>query len=345
MELSGRPLLDTKPDHELFAGRERELERLLTSAERRLNVLLLGERGSGKTTLLRQLAYELRQRSPDQPPAFVEGHLAENVKIFLDLVRYRLGLSPAVLEPSPSQAALLMMRRKAYLEDTLEVSKLVASLREAASEGSRVVLVDEVPARSVGQELFGRLRDELWQLPLTWVVAVSKNEAGPLLAPPADAFFDVVLHLEPLSREAQRAILETRAGSRGRRIASQLDEGNPRRLLVLVREALEGGAQPSEVVRALSRRDAEVSKLGRAASMLMSELESLGPTSASDEHLLGRLGWTRTRAVQVLRQLEEKGLVTSSMVKGDSGRPRKLYRPVDPIEEADRINRASANDA
>src|SRR6266508_2248780 len=101
VELSGRPLLDTKPDHELFAGREGELEKLLTSVERRLNVLLIGDRGSGKPTLLRQLAYNLRQRLPDQPPAFVEGHLAEDVKLFLDLVRYRLGLRPAVLELFP----------------------------------------------------------------------------------------------------------------------------------------------------------------------------------------------------------------------------------------------------
>jgi energy-coupling factor transporter ATP-binding protein EcfA2 len=333
MELSGRPLLDTKPDHELFSGRDRELEKLLTSVDRRLNVLLIGERGSGKTTLLRQLAYELRHRSPDHPPAFVEGHLAENAKLFLDLVRYRLGLSPAVLEPSPFQATLGMMTRKAPLEDTLELSKLVGSLKEAAPEGRRVVLVDELPAKSAGQALFGRLRDELWQLPLTWVVAVAKHEGDSLLSPPADAFFDVVLELEPLSREAQRSILETRAGSPGRRIASQLNEGNPRRLLGLARDALEGGAEPSELLEALSRRDAEVSKLGRAAPMLMAELESLGPTSASDEELLSRLGWTRTRAVQVLRQLEEKGLVTSATVKGESGRPRKLYRPVDPIVE------------
>jgi hypothetical protein len=258
--------------------------------------------------------------------------------MLLDLVRYRFGLRPAVLEPSPVQASLAMMQRKALLDDTLELPKLVASLKEAAPEGRRVVLVDELSATSVGHTLFGRLRDELWQLPLTWVVAVAANEAGPLLTPPADAFFDVILRLEPLTRASQRAILEARAGNRGRRIAAQLDEGNPRRLLALAREAVAGGVQPPVLQRALSHRDAEVSKLGRAASMLMAELESLGPTSASDEQLLRRLGWTRTRAVQVLRQLEEKGLVTSTTAKGDSGRPRKLYRPADPLAQAGLMN-------
>jgi energy-coupling factor transporter ATP-binding protein EcfA2 len=335
MDLSGRPLLDTKTDHELFADRSSELERLLTSVDRGLNVLVVGERGSGKTTLLRRVAYELRQHSPDNPPAFVEGRLSEDVRTFLDLVRYRLGLEPAIMDPSKAQATSALMAQRAALDDTLELPRMVGSLREATSGGRRTVLVDELPVGSIGQTLFGRLRDELWQLPLTWVVAVSENEAGPLRTPPADAFFDFVIRLEPLSRDAQRAILEARAGPIGNRIASQVDEGNPRRLLALAREALEGGAQPPDLVRALNRRDAEVSKLGRAASMLMAELESLGPTSASDERLLSRLGWTRTRAVQVLRQLEERGLVTSSTAKGASGRPRKLYRPADPVREVE----------
>jgi energy-coupling factor transporter ATP-binding protein EcfA2 len=330
MELSGRPLLDTKPDHELFTGRDREFERLLTSVDRRLNVLLIGERGSGKTTLLRQLSYALHERGSDQPPAFVDGHQVETARLFVDLVRFRLGLDPAVLEPSPIQSAFEAIGRRAPLRDTLELSRLVRSLKEAAPEGRRVVLVDELPDGSVGQTLFGRLRDELWQLPLTWVVAVSENDEDGLLSPPADAFFDVVLRLEPLSKKAQREILQARIGSRGGKLAAELDEGNPRRLLGLAREALEGGAQPSDLINALSRRDMEASKLGRGASMLMAELESLGPTSASDERLLSRLGWTRSRAVQVFRQLEEKGLVTSSTVKGASGRPRKLYRPTGP---------------
>jgi energy-coupling factor transporter ATP-binding protein EcfA2 len=332
MDLSGRPLLDTKPDQALFAGRDAELNRLLTSVDRGLNVLLLGERGSGKTTLLRRLAYELRQKSPDAAPAFVEGALAEDVRIFIDLIRYRLGLSPTVVGPTPFEASLrAWSARKVPLEDTLALSKQVASLREAAPDGDRrCVLVDELPSPTIAQTLFGRLRDELWQLPLTWVVAVPESAATALLSPPADAFFDVVVRLEPLSPDAQRAILKARAGPQGKQIARQIDEGNPRRLLALAREALEEGVDPSDLLRALARRDAEVSKLGRSASMLMSELESLGGASASDERLLKRLGWTRSRAVQVLRELEEAGFVTSSTAKGEPGRPRKIYRPVDP---------------
>src|SRR5438093_6115292 len=120
MELSGRPLLDTKLDQALFAGRHTELDRLLTSVERGLNVLLLGERGSGKTTLLRSLAYELRQKSPDHSPAFVEGPLAEDVQTFIHLVRHRLGLSTAT-GPTPLEAALMssasLTSRKSALSD------------------------------------------------------------------------------------------------------------------------------------------------------------------------------------------------------------------------------------
>jgi DNA-binding MarR family transcriptional regulator len=81
--------------------------------------------------------------------------------------------------------------------------------------------------------------------------------------------------------------------------------------------------------KARIKREERLAELGRSAFMLMAELESLGPASASDKQLLQRLGWTRSRAVQVFRQLEEAGLVTSETVKGDSGRPRKVYRPAE----------------
>ena len=334
MDLSGRPLLDTKPDQALFAGRDAELDRLLFGVERGRNVLLLGARGSGKTTMLRSLAHQLRQRFPDAPPSFVEGSMAEDVTGFLELARYRLGLAPLALHSVQREQTLFGASPGASLDDTLLLPELVAGLRDAVpGNGRRVVLVDELPSEAIAQTLFGRLRDELWQLPLTWVVAVRPDAAGVLRQPPADAFFDVVLLLEPLSKDAQRAILEARGGVQGKRIASKIDEGNPRRLLALAREALEGGADPSELVEARARRDAEIARLGRPASMLMAELESLGPSSASDERLLSRLGWTRSRAVQVLRELEDEGLVTSSTVKGESGRPRKVYRPADEVGE------------
>lgn len=63
--------------------------------------------------------------------------------------------------------------------------------------------------------------------------------------------------------------------------------------------------------------------------MLMAELESLGAASASDERLLRRLGWTRPRAVQVLRELEDAGLVTASYARGPGGGRQKVYRPVE----------------
>jgi len=338
MDLSGRPLLDNKRDHALFADRLEELDQLSQDVRAGLNVLVIGERGSGKTSLLRQLAYELRDGSSEgPPPAFVEGRLANDVKTFLDLLRFRLGLRPTVVEPGTWQTEVRSIGGKPVLADALVLPNLISSLREAAPDGRRVVLVDELPASSVGQTVFGRLRDELWQVPLTWVVAAAESEAGSYLSPPADAFFDTVMRLGPLSKAAQREVLELRAGKDGARIADQVDEGNLRRLLAIARELLQGRVKTPELLRAANERDARVAKLGRSASMLMAELESLGAVSASDKTLLDRLGWTRSRAVQVFRQLEDEGLVASSSVKGETGRPRKVYRSAE-LTEAKGVN-------
>ena len=60
--------------------------------------------------------------------------------------------------------------------------------------------------------------------------------------------------------------------------------------------------------------------------MLFTEVVDLGPVSASDKRLLDRLGWTRPRAAQVLKQLEDAGLLVVTEEAPDGpGRPRKLY--------------------
>jgi hypothetical protein len=317
MDISGRPLLDTNPDRELFAGREEELARLLEWVRQGRNVVVIGERGSGKTTLLRGMAFDLRRTHPRTPPAIVEGPLVSGARELLELTLRRLDLR---LPPPPTNAE--------PSAEAVELQDLIRALREAGPRRRRVIVVDEPPP-AAAQTLFGRLRDELWQLPLTWVVAAADADAGAYLDPPADAFFDAVLRLGPLSRDGQRHLLEARAGERGRRIAGRLDEGNPRRLLALARTGLEGGTKLVDLAEARSRRNEQLAQLGRPASMLLAELESLGAASATDERLLSRLGWTRPRAVQVLRDLERRGLVTSSTARGGAGRPRKLYRPAE----------------
>jgi DNA replicative helicase MCM subunit Mcm2 (Cdc46/Mcm family) len=333
MDLGGRPLLDNDRDRALFGGRQGELDRLVANIRNRHNVLLVGDRGSGKTTLLRQALLELRREQPDDAaPVFVEGRLADSVATFVDLVRVRLGLDPTVRGPNALQSQLRMFSPgRPVLEESLELPRLIASLRNAVPDGTwRGVLVDEMPSGKVAQTLFGRLRDELWQVPLVWGVAVSESDIGSLLEPPADAFFDVVVRLKALERTEQKELLRARAGgATGNRLAATLDEGNPRRLLALARESEVGGEDVHQLMKVVTDRQERVARLGSSASMLLGEMESLGPVSASDSRLLSRLGWTRERAVQVLRKLEKAGVVEASTAKGDTGRPRKIYRLVD----------------
>lgn len=71
--------------------------------------------------------------------------------------------------------------------------------------------------------------------------------------------------------------------------------------------------------------------MGRAASMLVHELEASGPASASDPELLGRMGWTRQRAAQVFAQLREAGIVSASDQRGQDGRTRRVFTLTDQV--------------
>jgi Cdc6-like AAA superfamily ATPase len=332
-DLSGRPLLETAADARLYVERgvDSDLERYALAG---LNTMLVGDRGEGKTSALRQLVRRLRQ-DPKNVVVFVDGSLlgpqpADLVNAILNAVGHAPGLSDRLRQgvltsmgPSTGRGA------NEFLLDG------VRRLRRAKPEGAQraIAVVDSLLSAEAPHTLFGRLRDELWQTPWRFVVSADSSISAQILRPPADAFFEEVLHLEPFSPEEQYEFARRRLGAgEARRVAEgirRLDEGNARRLLRGLRHlAAEGeavGFLTGQEERARRLRD-----LGSPAQMLVAELERLGPRSASDEELLRRLGWSRQRAAQVFEQLVKAGIVTGTRQAGPKGRPRRVFALVEP---------------
>lgn len=327
MDLSGRPLIDTKVDRRLYAPRQ-EHALLRKSAEQGLNVLLTGPRGSGKTTLLRQVLLDLREAG--RASVFLDGKLAADTYAFLELIRFQLGEAPSLPQAMREDYARAFTPRP-NLGEANRLLGLMDSMRGAGEEQMRTtLLIDGLPSADVAHSLFGRLRDELWQLPFNWIIAVDGRKRSALLEPPADAFFDRVIDLGPMTTDEQALLLTKRAEGTSRTVLqplTQASEGNPRLLLALARDTVERGAAIDELLAARARRQTAASRLSRPASMLLAELEDMGAASASDKDLLERLGWTRPRATQVFAELEDAALVTSREEKGHGGRPRKVYEP------------------
>ncbi|HEY2052412.1 MAG TPA: hypothetical protein VGH14_00580 [Solirubrobacterales bacterium] len=321
MDLSGRPLFDNPLDAALFVARP-EVERLQRNGRDGSNTLLLGEAGAGKTSLLRNVL--LRLRGDGQPAVWIDGAFADDVVGLLSLIEDDLRQArvdvPATLPSGPGETAAVMATLR--------------NLRHHMPDGERVViLLDLAPGGVDPHALFGRFRDELWQLPLTWIVAAPTTMRGALTTPPADAFFEDVVELGPLSAEQQGELVGRRLGQ-GETTPWRLPgegEGNPRRLLRIVRESFRTGEPVDAHFLARSLRDGELASLGQSARAVHDYLEEFGPTSASDNDLLVYLNWSRQRAAKVLAELEDAGLVRSEAGSGESGRPRKLFAVVPPV--------------
>lgn len=336
--LSGRPLRATTPDASLYIPRPHVEVRLQRVLDRGLNTLVIGGRGSGKTTLLQRALFGAREKaaSPedvaavyvDAAPAETPLDAIERVAEELGIVRHAGQLMAAELQrvavPAPSRRG--------------ETGGLLDLVRRLESVRAHTILLDGLRRGQIAHTLFGRFRDELWALPHTWVVAVDPDLRSQVLTPPADAFFESVLELEPFSVDAQVALLRARLDDDDLAVARRLvgpDYGNPRRLLAATRESLVNGRSTTDVLADRERRERIAAGLSRSAGMMLAELEDLDrPVSASDEDLLNRLGLRRERATQVLNQLEGAGLVESFSEPRGPGRPRKLYRVVNLPEES-----------
>lgn len=328
--LEGRPLYATAADRDYFVA-PAVWSQLFGAARRGFNLLLSGPRGVGKTTTLRQVELELRDGGHERSPVFVDATAAQSPLGLVELVREAMRGRPSELRTLAEQAAFtarLLTDRQPGEASTY----LVRLVRDLGQEPPHTILVDASGAGEAVYQLFGRLRDELWQLDHRWVVAVDAEELRVALRPPADAFFDVQLSLTKLSDEELSEILRRRGADLSDAAAQEitrLSEGNPRAALSAARQATIEGAKPGQVVAERLWRQEEASRLGRAPAMLMVELEDLGAASASDKALLDRMGWTRERASQVLSELEQAQLVTSTLERQERGRPRKVFRPAE----------------
>ena len=343
MKISARPLLDNPVDAELFVGRQSELTAIWGGLNAELNVLVTGDRGVGRTSLLRQLQLDSRaplsgaRREGDFPMSFVrvEG-ISDGRDMLARIVEQVTGEPTADGEGPDVLLRQLSDFRLQFIDDTLR--RWAAESDDGTTPtGTRlypVIIVDDVTA-SAGHALFGRYRDEVWATGYLWAVSVRESDRQGLMTPPADAFFEKVVDVAPLSTAESIEFINRRGGIDMESIADTLTGavgGNPRDLVGALRGLMQDPGSFENNARAIGARDDAIFVLGRPASMLAAEMKARGPVSASDDDLLAALGWTRPRAVQVFKQLYEKGLVRSSEVASGTGRPRRVYELTPPAE-------------
>ncbi len=300
-----------------------------------MNVLVLGERGSGKTSFVYRLRSQLE--GDGAAVAFVSGRLADSAADLLALLRDAFDAWPRhhITDVGRSVRAAASAVSEGFVirppaGETQTLLSGLEGLRRGLPEEHAYVLVDELSSVAVARTLFGRLRDELWELPLTWLVAATKRDRLAYTEPPADAFFGRILELGPLDEEACRTLLRRRLedtkmpeSTIGQLVAEA--KGHPRRLLSLASSVVTGETGTSQLRKRSAELAARLAELSEPAQRLVEELEAGGPASPSDDALLQRLGWKRSRASQVFAELERNGLVRAASRAGAGTRPRKVY--------------------
>jgi energy-coupling factor transporter ATP-binding protein EcfA2/DNA-binding MarR family transcriptional regulator len=328
--LRSRPLYDNQADAAFFSPPE-AWDPAMRAIDRGLNTLIVGGRGIGKTTLLRQM--QLTLRTQDENVAFVDASAVSELGELVARIRDEVSGAPAPLEAF-GQLAASFDRQTPVAGASRQLSQ---ALRELGQADPTTILVDASASAAAVYGFFGRMRDAIWQQHHRWVVAIGDTDRATVLKPPADAFFDVVLELEPWNLNPLIALLDRRLspGDPGlsrlvMASASQAD-GNPRQALRALADAVVHDRDPAEALERRSRLLDAASDLGRPTGMLMAELLDRGQASPSDADLQATLGVTRSRLTQILRELLEHQLVTVAAEQPDGpGRPKAVYRPALP---------------
>ena len=333
LHLSQRPLTGSKADGRLFVGRDAELRRLERAAQLDFNVLALGERGIGLTSLIRQ--HQRRMEEAGRPCFYLSGTKIKSSEQVFEAIQTRGMVRDDTLSS---------VRKALGLPQTDSVfHELVRKINRKA-DNVPLVFLDDMRDPKLTHRMFGRYRDEMWELPCRWVVCGLTRHRSEYLTPPADAFFEAEIVIGPVDDSVAGDLLEARlATAKGEDarsvelIRSNYEQiikeggGSPRQILASARDTL-----LRDVGETASREHSreQATKLGGTEGRVWQYLLTHGPASASDEELLDNFGITRARATQVLGRLEEAGLATAHYEKQSAGRPRKVYRAGSPGNSA-----------
>lgn len=311
--LTKRPLLDTAADLELFVT-DSSRQRAERSAFQLSNTLLVGEPGSGKTSLLYKIRGNANSHGASPPSAIlVDARLADTPEALIALL----------ISEATDAGWIAGSDERPRSDDPFAAVTTLRRLRDAPENS--IVLIDD-PSSEQAAVLFGRLRDELWQLPVWFTVAVRPTvETDVLARPPADAFFDARIELEPFAPEKALEMLTLRSIPGTQPIPP--DQPVQPRTALMMSDASLGAA--SLYGTQLQKRliDLADAASGRAGGMLVAEIWNRGPVSASDSDLQRSLGLSRPRLTQLLTALENDGILHSFREPsvGTTGRPRMLY--------------------
>ncbi|HEY2439253.1 MAG TPA: hypothetical protein VGI07_03430 [Solirubrobacteraceae bacterium] len=330
-----RPLAQSRADQRRFVDRTREAQEIVGAVGAAEPVLVLGEPGSGRTSLLNHVAWLLAREPDPRESVLVPGELARDPAQLLGVLVARL---QRLAEPDGPRGRWLDDLRALSMPDgpfghavqPAILMELVDLLGERLADLQRPVclMIDGI-SPAVAHGVFGTLRNELWALETAgWVVAGDAG-AGPLYRePPADAFFERVVELGPLSETDGAKLLRAHIPELSDteiEAAVAAGGGNPRRLLRAAAD-VQAGRQPTPSATGQLANQA-VDVAGPLAGALVEYLAANGPAAASDRRLLGQIGASRQRASQLMHQLESAGLLETleQHEPGRRGRPSRRF--------------------
>jgi hypothetical protein len=306
-DFGNRPLRDTRLDRGRFVERPDDVAAIERALDLGFNVALIAPPGAGATSLLEHLA----ARRP--AASRVNAAEARSAGEALWAAARTLGSEAG----SPEQEVSPRARMHALT--------IAAGERDPAPE----LLVDGLDP-VVAHDLFGRMRDELWDVPVRWLLATRPEDRPVALMAPANAFFEADHELRPFTEREIAELLERRDGEKlltDEQVATigALSRGVPGRALALARGVALHGASALEQAEA-NPYERVAAQLGDSAARVLRELDSAGPAGPSDDGLLRRVRLSRPRAYEVFRALEDAGyVVRSHQPTGRQGRPPAVF--------------------
>lgn len=364
---SPRPLKSLGDDRDFFVSVD-GIQKIYLAIETNENALLIGERGSGKTSFLNHLIYEyansknkkhnlpiqlnLLQIENFNQTTFLEtliDNISDSLKKFDSEMKFRTTGEKIrrILErsgfmipeegtksfPITLKGNIAYVRKDENYENLVDIlERIVRTLRDRNFH--IFVMIDDsdkINSKLIW-DVFRMLRETLWGLRISLIMAVLPEQVSEMTKPPLDQFFPYQVKMKSYDQIKTRELITKRAGFTKQKIELENDvlarlvtgtNGNPRSIISVMKRVLESTKEPSKITEKSIEEIASstLSELSSIERSVLNYLTNSSPVSASSEDFYKSLGVTRSRLAQILNELRKGGLIESVKV----GRKAKYY--------------------
>ncbi len=335
--LNKRPVYSTYSDKDLFVNRTKEIEELMFAIKNNYNSLIVGNNGEGKTSLLYKIFREFEDSTILFPIITDMSGINDKYSIVDQLINdllEKVSDNDSVWDDNELGNIISKYNSNISLRYVNEEIRKFSYVETSESHKVKLIylekILDHLESKTGRKTLFfidnlsnnpdeffltfGTYRDYLWNINCQFCVTCSSLTFGIINKPPLSSFFDRVIKMNPFTQADFEKMFKKRGVIVPKlfQFIKIFNRLSPRFAIEITQNIIFNEISEVEIQKTIEILQGKMQSISDSEKNIFQYVLETASVSASDEDLQKSFNISRSRVVQILKKLEEVGLLDSN---------------------------------